>query len=359
MFRIATRALCRKNLSLSLSPSSSTTFQKRHAEDEKSNLSNDGKKSRVNSIKKYWLFRYVDYVKNYDQVLEKNFPKTMHVYRVFSVGTKVFYEDLKRYIKVRKKIKQCGMRALTREELQLMFTMPKDLMKISPVLLISAIPFTNYIIFPLVFYFPHLLLTSHYWSIEDKLKFMLKEHKKKLLYNKPLFRCLQKQVSSVKDARLKGELQNVVACLGSGTHPTVNSILSCKVLFSGPPYSLSCIKRRHVKMLLKIHGMSTLGLWNKRRLLKRGLLVKQMDEAIQKEGGVTKLPYDALRWAVSFRGVNPVNMSDESMQNWLGKWLAISSQVDECSISLLLHSPILLAYNYETNWTLLYHDKKK
>ncbi|XP_051162921.1 LETM1 domain-containing protein 1 isoform X2 [Leptopilina boulardi] len=94
--------------------------------------------------------------------------------------------------------------------------------------------------------------------------------------------------------------------------------------------------------------------FRRKRLLNRGLLIKSMDIAIQKEGGVTKIPIEALKWVVSFRGLNPVNMSTESMQEWLDQWLIISSEVDKTSISLLLHCPVLLAYNHPTNWTLLY-----
>lgn len=57
--------------------------------------------------------------------------------------------------------------------------------------------------------------------------------------------------------------------------------------------------------------------------------------------------------ALSFRGLNPVNMSDENMQDWLDKWLTISSEVNENSISLLLHCPILLAYNHANNCSLV------
>lgn len=91
-------------------------------------------------------------------------------------------------MKVRKKIRNTGVDSLTREELQLTFTFPKDLIKISPFLLISAIPFTNYIISPLAFYFSHKILKSHYWSIQDKLNFMMSEHKERLKHYKPLLR---------------------------------------------------------------------------------------------------------------------------------------------------------------------------
>ncbi|XP_014220515.1 LETM1 domain-containing protein 1 [Trichogramma pretiosum] len=380
MLRVAARVLCqRSSPSTSLSSCALSVIHRRYTEndnktdnlsianssDRRKNTDNvsEGSKvkspSRVTVMKKYWIFRYVDYVKNYEQVMEKNFPTTMHVYRVFSVGTKVFYQDLKRFLKVSKKIRKQGIDTLSTDELQLAFTMPKDLIRISPVLLISAIPFTFYIIFPLALYFPHVVLTSHYWSIQDKLNFMLKEHKQRLKHNKPLFRCFQSQINKIKDQKLQESVGNIVACLGSGTHPTVEDILQCKSLFSGLPYSLKHIKRKHVKELLKVHGMSTYTLRKRKKLLERGLLIKRMDAAIQREGGPSMLSYDAIRWALSFRGLNPVNMSLDSMQSWLDQWLLISSKVDADSISLLLHCPILLAYNHETNWTLLYHSQQK
>lgn len=48
--------------------------------------------------------------------------------------------------------------------------------------------------------------------------------------------------------------------------------------------------------LLKIHGIRQFGFGKRNRLLERGLLVKRMDMAIQREGGVSVMPYEALRW---------------------------------------------------------------
>ena len=41
--------------------------------------------------------------------------------------------------------------------------------------------------------------------------------------------------------------------------------------------------------------MRRFGFNNRKRLLRRGEILKLMDNAIIKEGGVTKLPYDAMR----------------------------------------------------------------
>lgn len=74
----------------------------------------------------------------------------MNMYRVFSVGIKDFLQDLKTYISLRfKLIKDKGFTKMTRQEIELYQKMPSDMLKIAPVLILSAIPFGNYVIFPL------------------------------------------------------------------------------------------------------------------------------------------------------------------------------------------------------------------
>ncbi|KZC10598.1 PREDICTED: LETM1 domain-containing protein 1 [Dufourea novaeangliae] len=307
-------------------------------------------KSRVSNIRKYWFDKYIDYVKNYEHIMEKNFPQTMQVYRVFTIGTRELIKEVKRSISIVKK----PINDLTTEELQISYTMPKDLIKMCPVLLICAIPFTNYVIFPLAYYFPRYLLTSHYWTPQQKLDFLLLDHKKRLKHNRPLFRCMQAELHNIKNQTLKAKWDGVIACLGSGTHPHIEDIITCSELFNGSPYALENLKRRHITELLAIHDISSWGPFRKKKLFDRGMLIKQMDEAIQKEGGVTEMSNDAICWALSFRGLSPANMSIENMRKWLDQWLIISNTVKKNTISLLLHSPILLAYNHPNNWILIY-----
>lgn len=311
-------------------------------------------KHTVSNIKKYWFDKYINYIKNYEQVLAKNFPRTMHVYRIFSIGTKEFIQDVKKYILILKKQNIDGIDNLTADELRLTYTMPKDLTKICPVLLISAVPFTNYVIFPLAYYFPRHLLTSHYWTLQQKLDFMLLDHKKRLKHNRPLFRCMQAELHNIKNHTLKLKWSGIIACLGSGTHPNVKDIIACSELFIDQPFSLNNLKRKHTKELLGIHNIPSWRPFKRKKLMEKGMLIKQMDQAIQREGGTTAMSNDAIRWALSFRGVNPANMSLESMRNWLEQWFIVSNTVNENTISLLLHSPILLAYNHPTNWILVY-----
>ncbi|KYN12519.1 PREDICTED: LETM1 domain-containing protein 1 [Trachymyrmex cornetzi] len=312
------------------------------------------KSRKVANLKWYWFGRYINYIKNYEHTLERKFPRTMQMYRVFSVGTRDVYTNLKSFVTAIKKQGSNGVDSLTREQLQLMHTMPRDLRKLLPLFLLSAAPFTNYIIFPLALYFPRYLLTSHYWTLQQKLEFMLSDHKARLKHNRPLFRCMQAELKSIKDETLRIKWRDVIACLGSGTHPTTKNIIACSKLFSGPPYSLNNLKRKHLKELLAIHGMSLWRPFKRKRLTERGMLILRMDRAIIREGGIKEMSNEAMRWALSFRGVNPANMSIESMRSWLEQWLIVSASVDQNNLSLLLHNPILLAYNHSTNWTLIY-----
>lgn len=201
---------------------------------------------KVANLKKYWFGRYMNYIKNYERTLEQRFPRTMQVYRVFSVGSRDVYADLKKFVSAIKKQGLNGTDSLTREELQLMYTMPRDLRKLSPLFLLSAVPFTNYIIFPLAIYFPRYLLTSHYWTLQQKLDFMLSDHKGRLKHNRSLLRCMQAELKTIEGQTLRIKWRDVIACLGSGTHPTTKNIVACSELFSGSPYSLNTLKRRHM-----------------------------------------------------------------------------------------------------------------
>lgn len=106
------------------------------------------KYSRAN-VSQYFFSRFFQYISNYDKVLEKKFPSAMHIYRVFMFGVKDFYGDMKMYFKVNSIVGSRGIKGLTRKEMELYSQMPKDMLKVAPVLIIAALPFMNYVIFPI------------------------------------------------------------------------------------------------------------------------------------------------------------------------------------------------------------------
>lgn len=103
------------------------------------------------NIRGYALDRFINYIKNYDKVLEKKFPGAMKVYRVFMDGVKFFGRDMIQFVKIRSQmvIKGRDMSSLSRRELEIYHQMPNDMRKVGPIIFISAIPFAHYITMPI------------------------------------------------------------------------------------------------------------------------------------------------------------------------------------------------------------------
>lgn len=103
------------------------------------------------NIRGYALDRFINYLKNYDTILEKKFPGAMKVYRVFMDGVKFFGRDMVQYVKIRHQmlIHDKEITSMTRQELELYYKMPYNIRKVGPILLISAIPFAHYVTMPI------------------------------------------------------------------------------------------------------------------------------------------------------------------------------------------------------------------
>ena len=136
---------------------------------------------------------------------------------------------------------------LNYNELMVYFEIPKDLMKVGPVLLIAALPFANYVVFPLAYMFPKLMLSSHFWNLSQRINFQVQDHKRRLYYYRPVFRHLQSKLSLISNNdSLQTKCGNIFNKLGSGTHPDVEEILLVKQLFIDKPYALENLSSRHL-----------------------------------------------------------------------------------------------------------------
>lgn len=310
------------------------------------------KYSREN-VRQILFTRFFKYISNYDKVLEKQFPSAMRVYRVFSYGVKDFYGDMKKYFKINAIMNSSekGIKALTRKEIELWKKMPSDMMKVGPVLLISALPFANYVVFPLAYMYPRHLLTSHFWSIQQRVEFQELFLKERTSHNRKVFRFLQSKLDATRDSGFFKTWNYVLGLLGSGTHPSAEEILSIQSIFNDWPYHIDSLSSSHCKHLCKLHGIHSFYL-KKVRLSEYVYTLHHMDLAIKLEGGVHNLPTDALRYSCFLRGLNPANLRNEEMIEWLRQWVKVSSLIGSENISLYLHLPILLSYNNPNNWKL-------
>lgn len=208
------------------------------------------KREDVKKIRMDILTRYVEYVKNYDKVIEARFPTAMHLYRTFKGGVAEFYKDLKTYILIIRKLNTTpgGLKNLNLTEIELYHTMPRDMIKIAPVLIISALPFTNSFIFPMTYYFPRQLLCHHFWTLQQRSEFQMYYLKGRLLYNRSAFRSLQAELPRMKKKQHTLFIQwaRILGLLGSGVHPTTEEILECIELFTEAPYGIDYIQPNHV-----------------------------------------------------------------------------------------------------------------
>lgn len=307
------------------------------------------------NVRGYVFTRYIDHVKNYDKVLEKTFPSAMRIYRSFLDGVKLFYHDMKRYVKVMRIVNDTkkGIQNLTRKELELYYQMPKDMYKVAPALFISTLPFVGYVVFPLVYMFPRALLTQHFWSLQQKSEFQTMYLQERLMNNRKVFRCLQANLENITETVYYEKWNHILGLLGSGLHPSPEEVLFIKDLFAIEPYQFSSLTQTHINNLCHMHGLRG-GIFGRDRLLDRAEVLLCMDIAIRKEGHVHNMHPDDMKYACYQRGLNPVNLSNDQMIDWLRSWLKVSLSIEEQHNSLYLHLPILLGYNHPNNWLLIY-----
>lgn len=312
------------------------------------------KYSREN-VRQYLFTRFFNYIANYDKVLEKKFPSAMHVYRVFVVGVKDFYGDMVKYYKINniKNSSEKGLRALTRKELELWKQMPSDMMKVAPVLLISALPLANYVVFPVAYMYPRHLLTSHFWSIQQRVEFKELFLKERTSHNQKILRLLQSKLEATRPSGLYKNWNYVLGLLGSGTHPSAEEILSVQEIFNEKPYHIDNLSNSHCSSLCRLHGIHRVYL-KRVRLSEHCYAMHIIDLAIKREGGVHNMPTESLRHSCYLRGLNPENLRNEEMIEWLREWSKVSMQIGTENISLYLHLPILLGYNHPNNWKLIH-----
>uniref|UniRef100_A0A0A9XR60 LETM1 domain-containing protein 1 n=2 Tax=Lygus hesperus TaxID=30085 RepID=A0A0A9XR60_LYGHE len=311
---------------------------------------------RLTPLKKYVFSSYFEFLKNYDVKLEAKFPAAIRIYRIFKEGFQDFYQDFKGLMIVRKKLRRNyhELGCLSRQELELNMRMPGDMYRVAPVLLISALPFANYVVFPLAYLFPRQLLCRHFWTLQQKIQYSVLDQKRRLRYYKPVFRALQSKVSSLKGHQTHNLWRQCIAQLGSGLHPGSIKVANVQHLFgNGQVYDLKNLPSSHLRVLLKMHDMHT-GWRRRKRLLERAKMIYYMDLAIMREGGVEAMSQEDVRTACFIRGLNPTNMNADETVRWLKEWIKLSKGLKDESWSFILHLPILTAYNHPSNWVLIH-----
>ena len=317
-------------------------------------LEQESTESRKTKLQKKYFFSFLDYLANYEKIIEAIVPKKLiEASRVMINGTKLIVADMREFAWAYKVLSttsdwQNAARTLTRRHLELYMSLPSELFRVAPILVVSAFPLMQNVAFPLALMFPKRLLSSHYWSNELKTEVMSETVQRKHKYYRSVFRYLQRGLEAHKGKPLYQSCLVVLRKLAvDGDPPPEMDILALRPLFSkGGVFSLSKVNSLHVRHLMRINGRHN-RLWWRYNLREYANLLMEIDRALVRET-MEALSQEELQRNCSQRGLNVEGLNRLDMLEYLGAWTRISGQLDAGSASLLLHLPVLLGYNHRT-----------
>jgi hypothetical protein len=202
--------------------------------------------------------RSIDYLKNYSNVLTQAFPNQLvKTYKIFSNGTKQLMLDVRTYARIKDTLvnsidKNRSHSLLKRSDYEVFMNLPKDGLRVLPVLVISAFPFAQNVTLPLALLYPKVFLSSHFLTdqqqdemIVDRARF---QHQIYPLLKEELIRCTDMTYETVTD------LANLRKTLQSGQSLSKDDILKLRPLFEiGGPLDIRHLTRRHDKLLASFH----------------------------------------------------------------------------------------------------------
>ena len=377
------------------------------------NLEPKDQKSKKSAVKERLFGRFFDYIKNYELILEKLLPDiAFKYYKTFSNGSKSLFKDMKKFIYVYHRLslssdweKSCKL--MTKNQLEVYLTLPAELIRVAPVLIISAFPMAQNIAFPLAMWAPKKLLSVHFWS--DEIRQEVNKENLKLRHsfyrsvfedmtrirstsyghysNSPSVQSFVMTLNSSKDKSSQGiqqklkskevrqamylDYQNNVKkvmmdhdklylCyrenmkkLITGKHPTVEEIMSMAWYFRNKdgPISLAQLPASHLRHLLRIHNRQHVGITSfisvRNKLQTYANMLLQIDLAIKREG-LENMKIEELFQSCQARGLNVLSATEEEARDYLNQWLSVSNRLDSSTSSLLLHLPIFLGYNHKS-----------
>ena len=361
------------------------------------NLEPRGQTTRKTTVKTKLFEKFLNYIQGYEVILQKLLPEVaFKFYKVFSNGTKLLFKDMKEFFWVFHVLSatsnwEKACKSMSRKQLELYLTLPAELLRVAPVLVLSAFPMAQNVVFPLALWAPKRLLSVHFWSAEIKKEVEDENLKSRQAYYRSVFRNLVKIQASPynyepSSPRLKSILlnfkhsinkknsvgqentietksrdsaydtyKNNMQILATGQHPEVSEILKMVSYFQNctGPVSLTKLSGVHVRHLLKMHNSKHVGFtswWNPRTKLQvYANMILEIDKAIQRDN-TESLGLKCLVDCCTVRGLNTTNVSEKEAREYLDKWLSISTRLNQDAASLLLHLPIFLGYNHKSRY---------
>lgn len=180
-------------------------------------------------------------------------------------GTKDLYQDVKEYMEISSQLSGGKkVRELSYDQLIKYYETPKSLFKVAPTLVLSLFPFGNYVVFPLAIMYPRLLLSSHFWTPEQRFNYQLEDYTSRISHNKLLFSefkhgleprpqliRIKKDKEDLLDCRQK--CKQIIDKLADGSHPSPSELLSVRPIFTEKPFGINYLHDSHLVSILKVY----------------------------------------------------------------------------------------------------------
>ena len=139
------------------------------------NHSQDSQPSRQMLVKEKAFFRLLNYLPGYEKAVSKIAvpDKFLQISRLFIRGVKLIFQEMKSFSWVYNVLSgtrdpERAAKTMTRRQLEIYDTLPRDLVRVGPVIVLSALPLAQYVVFPVALLFPQKLLSRHFWTEEQK-----------------------------------------------------------------------------------------------------------------------------------------------------------------------------------------------
>ncbi|XP_017274765.1 LETM1 domain-containing protein 1 [Kryptolebias marmoratus] len=285
----------------------------------------------------------------YEGFLKKQFPRFYVLHHTLVEGFKLLFQDARdvRWIKIKMAVHGVKFQDLPYRDMEKLRQFRRDVIKAIPLMVISIPPFANYLAFILMYFFPRQLLIPHFWTPRQQVEFRRVYHSARARHYQPVLKELQHKSQQVQNSPLRGRLKDLCAKVQSGSNPQASEILAVRSLFSEAPLSIRTMSVDHKRRISTLLFLTPRlpGFLIDWRLRSHALELLQLDRALSRLDP-HQLSDSELKQACYLRGISSDALDVNQCQEWLSKWLQVSSSLKESEVSLLLHCIAFLSANY-------------
>ena len=111
-------------------------------------------------------------------------------------------------------------------------------------MLFSFLPLTNFVIIPLIYFVPRLLLSSHFWSEAQLKQHYVTQYQMKTYEYSTLRRTLMKQLMAMNVREVK--FYEILYALEHGKRAYYGDFIEFQHLFTDRPFRLDLLSRDHI-----------------------------------------------------------------------------------------------------------------